>query len=463
MVEHLSNSKDIALKDGMANQALVPKKYYFRVVMYTNDKTAGWDSDNSVVMQEVAKPDPIKIFTPTSAPVVPSAYKTEIIGYNGIIPPTQNKYPCYIVTQQAWPSAPYGLKYTTDQSKAWPGSKPLPPGYPICQPDPEEPDLFETVIGWVEEGINWASAAWQDLKQFAIDVVLEFTPMGLQCQALEDAGVIPKGGCGAAFSIALDAALASMGIPPDIPNFDQLMEQGIEYVAVQAAAQMAIPPEVVKAATEQGGPYAGVALDIAEQKLREELEAGIKAKLNDSIKQIQLSYSESISWIPNGIPVRPDEAQPPAATIRITRLPGIAGGENGCTATVQSGLKLPQEVISNPPPGWQSAINGLPTKLSSLTIYDLFVNDADLITQGFPNGPDKKFTIPALDPGEAIEIPMTFRPNIYKNGWHPLGTISTSDYFDAWNVMHEFGTITLAVTGCGGDQYTGDASSVYKK
>ena len=368
-----------------------------------------------------------------------------------------------MVVEKAWPAKPMGLTYTTDESQKFPGSTALGPGYTFCKPQPSEPSLFETVLSWIEDGIDWAAGAWQDIKDFAVNVMLKFTPLGLECQFVEDAGTIPEGTCEEAFSVVLDAALASMGIPPDLPNFDELMSDGIQYLATEAAAQISIPPEVIKAATEQGGPYAGLALDVAEQKMRDELEAGIKDKLQDSIKEIELSYGKSVSWVPVGLPVRPDEPQPPAATIRVTRLPGVAGGENGCTATVTDYLKLPSEPLLNPPPGWQSAITGLPTPLSSAATYDFLANEGDLGSQGFAGGPDKVFTIPPLDPGESVDIPMTFKPNIYKNGWSPLGSVSTSMYFDAWNIMHEFGTITLHVSGCGSDDYTGPAKDVFKK
>jgi hypothetical protein len=368
------------------------------------------------------------------------------------------------VVETAWPKKPLGGIYTTDASMKLPGSQPFTPGQTICAPNPKTPNLFEQVLDWIEAGIDWASEAWHDIKQFAVDAVLSFTPLGLQCDILENSGTIPKGACEGAFSVALDAALASMGIPPDLPNFDELMDQGIEYVAVQAAAQMSIPPEVVKAATEQGGPYAGLALDVAEEQLRAELEAGMKSKLAGSLKEIQLSYGKSVSWLPNGIPVRPDSDQPPAATLRITRIPGAPGGESGCSITLMSGAKLPNSVLEKAPPGYEFFMQNLQPKLSPLTDFDVFINEGDLLAQGWSGGPDKKITIPALEPGESVEIPMTFKPNIEKNGWHPLGIVSIGQFYQVWNFIHEFSTLTMTAQGtCGMDQIVVPMKDVYKK
>jgi hypothetical protein len=87
-------------------------------------------------------------------------------------------------------------------------------------------------------------------------------------------------------------------VPPDIPNFDQLMDQGIEYLAAQAAAQVGIPQAVVDAAVKEGGPLAGWALDAAEEELRKELQAQMEAKLGDVAKSIQLGYAASVAWVP---------------------------------------------------------------------------------------------------------------------------------------------------------------------
>lgn len=455
----------VPLVSAQTDTPLFPKNFYFRLVIYRTDKADSWPSDNTVVLQEVPKPAPIKITGPTATPIpTPPAYKAEIISYHGIIPPLGPKYPCFVVLEKAWPKDFAALGYTTDPAQAWPGSKPVLPGQFICEPDPEEPSLLEKVVVWVKAAIDWAAETWQALKKLAVEFIVNTTPMGLQCKALEELGVLPKGSCQQVFAIGLDAALVSLGIPPDIPNFDQLVDQGIEYLAAQAAAQIALPPELVEAVVKEGGPYAGLALSYAEEKLREEAQAAIENHLHETVKAIQLSYAKSTSWLPKGIPVRPDDYQPPAAAIRITRLPGVQGGDAGCQGSVDAWVTISANVLNNPPPGWESAINGLPTKLSPLKIYDFFINEADLMTQGWPSGPDKNFTIPALQPGESMEIPITFKPNMYKNGWSPLGTVSTSKYFDAWRILHEFGTITLSVSGtCGSDQYVGSAKAVWEE
>jgi len=441
------------LVGGGSNPLLQPTTYYFRVVPMSSEKPSGAAASNTVRLQQVAKPPDLKFPTPTPTPTpIVYAYEVQITAYHGIIPPIKpdKDQPCYIVAQDAWPADPYGLNYTTDPAKAV-TSQGVKAGAAFCEPDPEEPGLFESIVSWFKDAVNLASKAWTGLKGLAVDIVMKFTPLGPLCETVGSAG-----DCKAAFGTALDAALVSLGIPPDLPNFDQLMDQGIEYLAAQAAAQVGIPKDVLDAASklDPNNPYYQIALQggaaAVEAKLREEVEAGIKSKLKDGIKSIQLSYSASIGWIPDGIPVRPDDYQPPGASVRVTRKPGVPGGDAGCTVTIRDRLKLDAATLQNPPPEYGAFVKNLPHPLSPLITYDLFVNEANLTSQGFPEGPDKELSVPAMAPGESVIIPMTFKPNYYKSGWSPSGLISLDDYIFVWRFLHDFGTITLDAGGtCG--------------
>jgi hypothetical protein len=66
----------------------------------------------------------------------------------------------------------------------------------------------------------------------------------------------------------MEIALTSMGMPPSLPDFDQLMDQGLDYVAAELAAQAGVPDFVAEQALElaaemaarakatRGAPYA---------------------------------------------------------------------------------------------------------------------------------------------------------------------------------------------------------------
>ena len=41
----------------------------------------------------------------------------------------------------------------------------------------------------------------------------------------------------------LDAGLVALGIPPSLPNFDQLMNEGLDYLASSVVEQIGVPKE----------------------------------------------------------------------------------------------------------------------------------------------------------------------------------------------------------------------------
>lgn len=427
-----------SLVAGALNPLLQPTTYYFRLLLPVESNPSSNAASNPVRMQQVDKPEDIKIpvSTPTSTPTV-SPYEVAIAGYHGILPPLNLNKICYVATQDAWLKTFIPTTYTTNKSDAITTSNMVHAGQLICQPDPEEPDIFEAILSWAEYVVDWASEAWSDLKAFAVDVVLKYTPLGALCTS-----VAKSDQCTAAFNMALDAVLVAAGIPPDIPNFHELMDQGLDYVAAQAAAQVGIPADVVQEAVKVGGPLAGMALDEAEAKLRAELEAQIKAKLGNVAKQIELDNAKNVSWVPDGIPVRKDDYLPPAATLIVTRKPGVPGGEDGCSLKISDTLKLSKEAIDKPLPGYEW-VKSLPHPLNELNTYDLFADEAG-------GDIDKSMSVPALGAGESFTIPLTFRPDYYHSGWTPNGLIKTSQYISVWHYLHKAGMLHLSVFGsCG--------------
>ncbi|MBK9241732.1 MAG: hypothetical protein IPL75_16120 [Acidobacteria bacterium] len=61
----------------------------------------------------------------------------------------------------------------------------------------------------------------------------------------------PPTPCQAALEMGLEVALATMGVPPSIPNFDQLMDQGFDYAAAQLASQVGVPSVIADVASDE--------------------------------------------------------------------------------------------------------------------------------------------------------------------------------------------------------------------
>lgn len=83
-------------------------------------------------------------------------------------------------------------------------------------------DFFESLINIVMNVVNWASSAYNGLKSGLINFV---------------ASTIPVPGLKGALELLVNAGLMALGLPPTLPNFDQLCEQGLGYLAEVALTQ----------------------------------------------------------------------------------------------------------------------------------------------------------------------------------------------------------------------------------
>jgi hypothetical protein len=108
--------------------------------------------------------------------------------------------------------------------------------------------------------LNTVSAAFESLKSWvasmAAQIVVNFTPLGWSCQGLD---YVAGTDCAAKMTsigktatlMAINYGLASMGVPPSIPNTQALINSGADYLAAtamdQAATQMGVDlPDDVK-------------------------------------------------------------------------------------------------------------------------------------------------------------------------------------------------------------------------
>lgn len=102
-------------------------------------------------------------------------------------------------------------------------------------------DFFELLA----EAVDWASKTYADLKQKAVDSVASgLSGLGVPCHAP----------CKLALQAGLDYGLAATGMPPSLPDFDQLQDMGEGYVAkvvseeLTAQTGVPVPEEVVQKA-----------------------------------------------------------------------------------------------------------------------------------------------------------------------------------------------------------------------
>jgi hypothetical protein len=93
-------------------------------------------------------------------------------------------------------------------------------------------DYFSDVIGYVAKVTNWISTAYEDAKVGLAKFVAQNLPL-LPDKWRDD---LQK-----ELERMIDYGLTSMGIPPTLPNFDDLTNMGADYLAATALSQLDLP------------------------------------------------------------------------------------------------------------------------------------------------------------------------------------------------------------------------------
>jgi hypothetical protein len=110
-------------------------------------------------------------------------------------------------------------------------------------------DFVDAVGGFVDiltSFVNWVSNAYSSIKNAVVSQVINVIP-----------GCSTDPYCKAAVQAGLNAGLAAVGMPPDLPDFEQLEAMGegylVDAIAQQVAAQSNVPfaEDAAKAALEE--------------------------------------------------------------------------------------------------------------------------------------------------------------------------------------------------------------------
>jgi len=200
-----------------ALQGRFRRTYYVRVVaLDAAGRLLGQPSSPVRVVYGTAAPPSVSIGG--AAPASPTARKASlrIRAYSPVRLASLDAHKHWIVTADV-PGPGHTVLYRKGQKLYW-------------DPDaPRDRDVVEQVIGAFESlvdffvsAVNWVAHAYQDIKAALVSIVPG-------CD----------GTCREILSAGLDLALASMGIPPSLPDFDQLVDLSKGYVAEYLAAEAA--------------------------------------------------------------------------------------------------------------------------------------------------------------------------------------------------------------------------------
>jgi hypothetical protein len=192
-------------------------------------------------------------------------------------------------------------------------------------------DPLEWIAGGFVDAFDFASEAYADLKGYVIDGVLTFLPF------------MPR----VVVASALDAALMAAGIPPSLPNLDQLMTQGADYLASQMADELA-------AQVPAGSELAQLGKEELRRRMQEEAKKALVQNARKAREALEASteYCTTMVYEPFFKVTLRNEGTAPVQDVYVSVLPSAPLFRPGCCGftihRIEAGesLTIPVEFLS---------------------------------------------------------------------------------------------------------------------
>ena len=165
------------------------------------------------------------------------------------------------------------FKYNSfDYIRDWP---------PGCKEHPRDEGRsgFEAMAYAISQTWNFADEVYESAKVVVITVVDTST-----------FGVVPT----KVWSTALDGVLVSVGIPPDIPDLDSFMNQGVDYFAGELAKQAVSQIPAAELAMTVDEVVVDVALSTAKNMTEEDLRNRLEDEIHKKSKNAILSGANEL-------------------------------------------------------------------------------------------------------------------------------------------------------------------------
>lgn len=380
-------------------------KYYVRVIPMIGNQVVGEPSNTiEVIIDPPVDPNNANWYKPEAPEMI---YSVEIVEFSPVHYPEEGICPHAIVLDSDLPVITNPISGEVEI---------VPAGTVIC-PEPYlgegEPAWYESLFDFVVGALGWISETWENIKQAVVDAV----------------GAIACGGnetCKDLLMVGLNMGLAALGIPPTIPNFDQLLEEGITALAGEVAGYLTNSPAVAELIKE------AEALGITDES---EVQNWIRDRIADGLQAAVDEMREGGSTIPcmseeeahaQGFePVCLPEGVKAHWDPRAQRLPAYIEVE--ITRSSTTGLDLTREELAN----YQLSIT------ADATGHPKWVGESFVEVNG------KRWTIteplegrvfltglhvPYMAPGETVTLKLPLEPTEY---WIP----AHKEVLDGWSYM----------------------------
>lgn len=125
--------------------------------------------------------------------------------------------------------------------------------------------LVTELVDFVGDAVSYVAAVYENAKKAAVSVITKVvSAIPVLSQACDGLGSVYGSSCAGLVEQGLVVGMAAMGLPPALPSWNELKDQGIDYLAAQVASQMSpLPPDLTEDVLKQ---TAKVALDEMQRK-----------------------------------------------------------------------------------------------------------------------------------------------------------------------------------------------------
>lgn len=396
------------------------KTFYIRVLPTKNNQLLSKPS-NTVVFQYAPQTQlPVEI---KNAPA-DTFYDIQIIEFTEINVPDYDYAMCVkIVNNPYYPSA------YPKWGAAAPGTVVCPKTYTGGSDSP-----LEDFTDFIEKAVNFVADLYNDLSDFVTTLVEKLNPFCIQAQFI--AGAVGTGekevkqACHAVAVLAVAAAKTYVGLPPSLPNFDQLTSLGKDYVVELAAEEL----------ESNGLPCPQECKDLIRKGVDYSLEQAKAAVSSHSCVSESEAHSMGVEPLcpPQGVTTVPDPRGVPAlptAVVKVTRRPASAAAN------------IPQ------PASCRASLVGMASNDSYVgKTLNLYFGQATFTWQGTSlnnNLLSWSAPIPALAPGASVQIPAVLDAVPF---WLPghaswYGKWQNIPNYDDWAYLYQGANLALTAGG----------------
>lgn len=391
--------------------------YFVRVLPVTNGQPAGAPSNAVKITYDPNSGIKVSFTTPP----VPNLtyYDVKILEFTGVHVPEWKYEYCVVV-----------VKNNAPQGSPWAGYK---PGTVLCPEiyKGEGGSSLEKLADAIEEAFDFITGLYNDLSDWVTDLVEKLNPLCIQAKLASDAvgegQKQVKDACHFVAIAVVTAAKTYAGLPPSLPNFDQLTDMGKDNLVELAAQEL----------EDQGIPCPEECKDVIRKGIDYSLEQVKNSMSNSSCVGEEEAHSHGVEplCLPSSITTQPDPRGQPApavAQVQVTRRPNTTGGDipepHSCNVSVTA-----------------SAVNLSHVGETYTSAAGFHWNGVTIEGKLFTGGG----AFPNLQPGESTTIPIILDPypfwlaghkEFVKKGWEP-------EHYDDWYILYQGASATINAGG----------------